>query len=145
MPSIETQGLSEDYSVATGSFDPIIRGEVSKSELFEILKTVSRLITPTGDDNCPPTVNTDFGSDYFSCFYGDEDCIRCPDSKHEVMTPEEALAIICGEMSFAEFDASKGHAEKFSTVVDPSAKKGSKVFVVLAIVAVIVATIVFNS
>ena len=47
MPIIETQGLSEDYSIATGSFDTIKRGEVSNSELFEILKKVSCLTAPT--------------------------------------------------------------------------------------------------
>ena len=143
MPIIETQGLSQDYSLATGSFDVIKHGEVSKSELFEILKKVSRLTTPTEGDDCPPSVNTALGGDYYSCFFGDGDCIRCTDSQHEAMSPEEALDIMCGEMSFDEFDASKGLAAKFSTVVDPTAKKGGK-FVILALVAVIVTVVVID-
>ena len=145
MPIIETQGLSEDYSIATGSFDTINRGEVSKSELFEILKKVSRLTAPTQGNDCPPSVNTSFGDDYFSCFFGDGDCIRCTDSQHEVMTPEEALDIMCGGMSFTEFDSMKGHAAEFSTVVKPRTRKGKRQLVVLAIVAVIVTAVVFSS
>ena len=61
------------------------------------------------------------------------------------MTPEEALDIMCGEMSLAEFDAMKGHAAEFSTVVKPRAKKGKRQLVVLAIVAVIVTAVVFSS
>ena len=149
MPIIETQGLSEDYSIATGSFDVTKRGEVTKSELFEILKKLSQLTTPTQGDDCPPSVNTSFGDDYYSCFFGDGDCIRCTDSQHEVMSPEEALDIMCGEMSLAEFDALKGHAaetaKEFATVVKPRAKKGKRQLVVLAIVAVIVTAVVFSS
>lgn len=53
MPKIETQGLSEDYQTATGEFEVMDRGDLSKIEILDILKKVSRLTTPQELDSFP--------------------------------------------------------------------------------------------
>lgn len=114
MPKIETQGLSEDYGTATGSYESLDRGEVSKPELLAILEQVSTLTVPVGDDDCPPSVNTILSKGYYSCFFGDTGVIRCSDSQQETMTPLEAAQIMSGELTIEEFDRSKGFEPKKS-------------------------------
>jgi len=108
MPRIETQGLSEDYRTATGSFDSLDRGDVSTAELLDILRLIAPLKAPDGAEDCPPTVNTMLLKGNYTCFYGDGGVIRCTDSRQKEMTPEEAVKIMTGEMSIEEFDISKG-------------------------------------
>lgn len=134
MPKIETQGLSEDYQTATGKFEPIARGDLTKMEILGILNKVYRLTTPEESNSCPPSVNVQLSGDFYSCFFGDSGVIRCADSREEIMTPDIAARIICGELSIEEYDLSKGH-------------KPSSNFVPTAIVLVIfaVAAIYFFS
>lgn len=108
MPTIETQGLSEDYTLATGIYDSLPRGDVDKSGLIDILTRVSKLSTPNGQNDCPPSVNVEITKHYYSCFFGDNGILRCTDSKYEEFTPEEAAAVICGEITFEEYDTLKG-------------------------------------
>ncbi len=128
MPKIETQGLSQDYKTATGLYEPIERGDVSKPELLKILQHLSTLSTPVGEDDCPPTVNTILSGDIYSCFFGDSGFIRCTDSQHEEMTADEALKIMCGEMSLEEFDLSKGHEPR----------KNKTILILFFVIAVII-------
>ena len=108
MPKFETQGLSDDYKVATGSFDIISRGDLPEESLAEILQSVSKLSAPEGEDNCPPTilVNT---NDTALTFYVELGMLNCLDSVHQKMTPDEALKIMTSKISIKEFDISKGH------------------------------------
>ena len=109
MAVIQTQGLSEDYRVATGSYDVMDCGDLSKGQIWEIVKNVAVLSTPEGEDDCPPSINVSFQQDgYYSCFFGDSGVIRCLDSQYEEMTPDEAARIISGEMTLVEFDTLKG-------------------------------------
>lgn len=133
MPSIETQGISEDYSTATGNFESIDRGDVSKSDLFEILHKVAKLSSPT-EDACPPTVNAKLSGDRFSCFYGESGQIHCSDSAIELMSPEEAVHIICGEQTIAEYDTLKGYV--------PQKKNGS--IYIFAFVLIVIITILIT-
>ena len=109
MPVIETQGLSQDYHSATGKFDSISRGEMTRSEILNILRHVATLEAPDGNDICPPTVNTMLDGEVYTCFHGAGGTINCLDSQEQTMTPEIATAIICGEMTIAQYDLSKGH------------------------------------
>ena len=134
MPNIETQGLSEDYQTATGKFESMDRGNLSKSEILDVLKKISRLTTPDEPDSCPPSVNAILSGDVYSCFYGDAGVIRCSDSKEEVMTPDTAAKIICNELSFEDYDLSNGHR--------PPSKSGlifvTLVFIVIALAGIYV-------
>jgi len=127
VPNIETQGLSEDYQTATGKYESIDRGELSKSEILDVLTKVSRLTTPPEPDSCPPSVNSILSGDYFSCFYGDSGVIRCSDSQEEVMTSDIAARIICNELTIADYDLSKGHK--------PSSKSGLVFVIAIVIVS----------
>ena len=109
MPNIETQGLLEDYRVATGKYDAIARGNLNKDEILKFLEYVAPLSAPRGDDDCPPSINAIITGDTYSCFYGDSGVIRCTDSQEESMTPKIAVQIICKELSIADYDLSKGH------------------------------------
>jgi len=132
MPRIETQGLSEDYRTATGSFDSLDRGDLSTAELLDILRLIAPLRTPDEAENCPPTVNTMLMKGSYTCFYGDGGVIRCTDSRQEEMTPEEAVKIMSGEMSIEEFDISKGFKPR---------SNGIKWIGLLSIIAVVFAGI----
>ncbi len=134
MPKIETQGVSQDYKVATGSYDTIDRGDLSKEELAEILKSISKLSAPEGDNDCPPAilVNTSDGS---LSLFGDSGMLNCLDSIQEVMSPSEALKIITGEISIEEFDISKGH--------EPKKNNSAIVFGVVLALAIIIAGLGF--
>lgn len=72
------------------------RGDLSKIEILDILKKVSRLTTPQEPDSCPPSVNVILSGDIYSCFYGDSGVIRCNDSKEEVMPPR------CGRKNYQQ-------------------------------------------
>ena len=109
MAAIETQGLSHDYQSATGMFESISRGEMTRSEILNILRHVATLEAPDGDDTCPPTVNTMLDGEIYTCFHGGGGTINCLDSQEQTMTPEIAAAIICGEMTIEQYDLSKGH------------------------------------
>lgn len=128
MPKIETQGLSVDYQTATGEFEAIDRGDLSKVEILDILKRVSRLTPAQEPDSCPPSVNVILSGGIYSCFYGDSGVIRCSDSKEEAMSPDVASRIINNELSIAEYDLSKGHR--------PTSKIGLLVFVAAIVAAV---------
>jgi uncharacterized RDD family membrane protein YckC len=65
----EIQGVSQDLSVATGSFDMVNLGTVSAERLAEILAAMTRLSLPQADgDVCYPnlTVNGPQGATWFS-------------------------------------------------------------------------------
>ena len=115
MPKIETQGVSEDYSTATGIFESIERGEVSKGELLEILRKISVLQQPFGDNDCPPTVNAMLSEGFYTCFAASNGRIDCVDSKTETMSASDAANIICGDQSIAEYDALHGFESKQSS------------------------------
>lgn len=109
MPEIETQGISEDYSRATGDFDSISRGFIADEDLIQILQKVSQLSTPEGDELCPPSINVKLKQDdFWSNFFGDNGVLRCTDSKQEEMTPKDAFKIITGAMSIKDFDKVNG-------------------------------------
>jgi hypothetical protein len=108
------------------------RGNLSKSEILEVLKKVSNLTTPDEPDSCPPSVNAILSGDVYSCFYGDAGIIRCTDSKEEVMTPDTAARIICNELSIGEYDLSKGHC---------SSSKSSLIFVIAVFIVITLAGI----
>ena len=114
MPYIETQGLSHDYSTATGSFDTIERGNVSNEQLLVILEVISKLSAPETDmeaDVCPPSVQVAIHKQVLT-FHGESGMLHCIDSVYEEFSPNEALQIINGEISIEEFDISKGHQPK---------------------------------
>jgi hypothetical protein len=106
---IETQGISLDYSAANGDFEPIDRGEVSKEELREIWKKVIYLSFPEDSDKCPPSVNVILEHGGYSCFSPDNGKVICTDTITEEMSVEEAIQLMCGELSIKDFDASKGN------------------------------------
>lgn len=133
MTDFETQGLSEDYSCATGSFDSVKRGSLTRPELLNILEIVAKLTTPEGNDKCPPSINIQLNDDLYTCFSGDQGILRCSDSQAEEMLPSEALSIIYGDLSISDFDQSKGH-----TV---SNKGGNKLFFALFIGVLIAGTV----
>ncbi len=109
---IKTQGVSEDYETATGDFELLDRGEVTHSNLRDILDKLSRLSVPDGDDVCEPSINVDVEGEGNLNFYGDSGVIRCLDSQQESMSSQEALQIILGEVTLAEFDAKHGYMPK---------------------------------
>ncbi|NNM14951.1 MAG: hypothetical protein HKO58_11550 [Gammaproteobacteria bacterium] len=136
MPHIETQGISQDYSQATGDFDSIDRGNVSKPELIEILKKVSRLEVPD-NDACPPSINTQLVPDYFTCFYASEGSIYCTDSVEGKMSIFDAASIICGEQTLDEYDALHGH-------IKTKADRSFGVAFVAAIIAAIAGVVIYK-
>ncbi|MBR9865973.1 MAG: hypothetical protein GYB20_02625 [Oceanospirillales bacterium] len=136
MPRIETQGLSEDYRTATGSYDALDRGDVTSAELLNILRLVAPLTAPDGSDDCPPSVNTMLIKGHFSCFHGDGGIIRCLDSRQEKMTPEEALKIITREVSIEEFDISKGFKPRGNNIV-----RFGLFLVVAAVITAVIASV----
>ncbi len=111
MLKIETQGLSEDYDVATGDYDLLDRGEILESYLIKLLHKISRLRAPEGENDCPPSINITLPGGEYCCFFGDgeEGIVRCLDSKEEAMTPEIVMQLVSGNLTLKEYDISKGH------------------------------------
>ncbi|MBT8142467.1 MAG: hypothetical protein KJO88_08860 [Gammaproteobacteria bacterium] len=137
MPIIETQGVSEDYSTATGIFEPIERGNVTKHKLLEILKKVSVLQQPVADNDCPPTVNAMLSEGYYTCFAAADGRIDCTDSQTETMSVSDALSIICGEQSLEEYDALHGYTRI-------KANKSFGVAFVAAFIAAIAGVVIYK-
>ena len=109
---IETQGISQDYATATGEFEPIDRGVVTREELRAIWDNVMRLPTTSDPDKCPPSINIQLVEGYFSCFTPDNGQVICLDTNTETLTVDEAIQLMSGEVTIKDFDAAKGYPHK---------------------------------
>jgi len=67
--SIETQGVSDDWAKADGSFETKLRGSLDRERVLSSMVHVAALATPDGDDICPPGIIARSRVGAFS-FYG---------------------------------------------------------------------------
>jgi len=81
--SVETQGISKDWSTTTGNFEPISRGTLDQAELFQAMTRLALLDTPDTEDPCPPHLQTTGKPGDFS-FVGQGGLIFCPGINREV-------------------------------------------------------------
>jgi hypothetical protein len=111
MPIIETQGLSVNYDEATGIYETISRGEISRQEIIKILEKVTKLSVPSGENDCPPTLISETNSEpeYVGVVVGelgDSGVIHCmePGLFGVEMTPEVAASLLCGEINIKDVE-----------------------------------------
>ena len=100
--SVETQGISADWSHAHGVYEPIDRGRLDHGGLLEALRRAQPLSVPDEhrmDDYCPPGLVTDGDAGSFG-FMFDGGAIFCEQAECEV-SPAEAADMATGRASAA--------------------------------------------
>ena len=77
--TVETQGISDNWSVADGDYDPISRGPLTHEQVTLALYHAAHLAEPVGDDPYPPHVQTDGPAGQVS-FVGQQGSLFCPEA-----------------------------------------------------------------
>lgn len=130
MINIETQGLSKDYRTATGSYESIQRGNVSRDELKNIFSSLSMLSIPAHtDDDCPPAVLVKLTSDEWrTVFTGDAGRIACQDLTEASLSIDEAVDFV-----FSRYQSNKYQADK-----------SKKIYTILFIVFILLTSLMYK-
>ena len=97
--AVETQGVSNDWAQADGSFDTRTRGSLDKEQVLSAMVHVAALDTPGGDDVCPPCVTARRRGGSFS-FYGQGGALYSPEADREI-SPAEAVDMAFGKVTYA--------------------------------------------
>ena len=120
MPIVATQGLSENYDQATGSYDSIERGEISRDELLVLFEKISKLSGESdatwSQDYCPPSVLIKIDREHENIgFLGESGVLHCnwAELHSAEITPEQAVGIVCGELNITDVEGYKPPPEAF--------------------------------
>lgn len=105
---VATQGVSEDGERATGDYETIERGEMSRDDLRALLARVEHLRTPPGEDNCPPAVHIAVAGEGVLNLHAEDGKLWCAQSRHGEMSVDEVINVAYGEMTIEAFDVEKG-------------------------------------
>lgn len=97
--SLMTQGISDNWSEATGDFDTKSRGMLEKDQVLSAMLHLAPLDTPQSEDPCPPHILTEGKAGSFS-FTGQGGSIYCIDADQE-MTPHQATDVAFGRLAAA--------------------------------------------
>ena len=89
MVTLETQGISDDWSRSNGDFETLSRGMLEHEQVFSALHHASLLPEPPGDDSCPPHVLIDGPAGSFS-FVGQQGKLYCPEVERDLRADEAA-------------------------------------------------------
>lgn len=97
--SVETQGISDDWSKANGDFDTKLRGMLEKDQVLSAMLHLASLDTPQSEDPCPPHILAEGKAGSFG-FTGQGGTIYCVDTDQE-MTPHQATDMAFGALAVA--------------------------------------------